>query len=72
MLSMAHFLWCAPLKGQICVAHITNAPLIRQDILSMTLLVGPTWILAAHSEQYAPLVRKLLVEHICKCATSKY
>jgi hypothetical protein len=26
----------------------------------------------AHFEQYAPLVRKLLVEHICKCATNKY
>jgi hypothetical protein len=28
-----------------------NAPLIRHDILSTTLLVGPTWILVAHSDK---------------------
>jgi hypothetical protein len=46
------------------VAHIINAPWIRYDILSTTLLVGPTWILVAHSDQYAPLVEELSVEHI--------
>jgi hypothetical protein len=46
------------------VAHIANAPLISQDILSMTLLVGPIDLLVAHFEQNAPLVKKLSVEHI--------
>jgi hypothetical protein len=72
MLSMAHIFWYAALKGKICMAHIINAPWIRQDILSMTLLVGPTCILVEHSNQHAPLVEKLLMQHIFKCATSKY
>jgi hypothetical protein len=46
------------------VAHIANAPLISQDILSTTLLVGPIDLLVAHFEQNAPLVKKLSVEHI--------
>jgi hypothetical protein len=33
---------------------------------------GSRQLCVAHFEQYAPLVRKLSVEHICKCATSKY
>jgi hypothetical protein len=63
-LSVVHYAQYAPLKGQICVAHIANAPLISQDILSMTLLVGPTDLLVAHFEQNAPLVKKKSVEHI--------
>jgi hypothetical protein len=47
-LSVAHYAQYAPLKGQICVAHIVNAPLISQDNLSTTLLVGPTDLLVAH------------------------
>jgi hypothetical protein len=46
--------------------------LISQDILSTTLLVGPTDLLVAHFESNAPLVKKSSVEHITKCATSKY
>jgi hypothetical protein len=61
---VAHYAQYAPLKGKICVAHIANAPLISQDILSTTLLVGPTDVLVAHYEQNAPLVTKLSVEHI--------
>jgi hypothetical protein len=54
------------------MAHFLYAPQIRHDILAMTLLVGPTWVFVAHSAKYAPLVVKLLVEHISKCTTSKY
>jgi hypothetical protein len=46
------------------VAHIANAPLISQDILSTTLLVGPTDLLVAHFENNAPLAKTLSVEHI--------
>jgi hypothetical protein len=46
------------------VAHIANALLISQDILSTILLVGPTALLVAHFEQNAPLVKKLSAEHI--------
>jgi hypothetical protein len=46
------------------VAHIVNAPLIIQDILSITLLVDPTDVLVAHFGKNAPLVTKLSVEHI--------
>jgi hypothetical protein len=63
-ISVAHYAQYAPLKGQICVAHIENAPLISQDILSTTLLVGPTDLLVAHFAQNAPLVKKISVKHI--------
>jgi hypothetical protein len=46
------------------VAHIANAPLISQDILSTTLLVGPADLLVAHFENNAPLAKTLSVEHI--------
>jgi hypothetical protein len=54
------------------MAYVLYAPRIRHDILSTTLLVGPTWSFVAHSVQHAPSVVKLSVEHILKCATSKY
>jgi hypothetical protein len=46
------------------MAHLVNAPQIRQDILSTTLLVGPTWFSVAHFIKHAPLVAKVSVEHI--------
>jgi hypothetical protein len=46
------------------VAHIANAPLISQDILSTILLMGPTDLLVAHFENNAPLAKTLSVEHI--------
>jgi hypothetical protein len=67
----AYFLY-APLKGKISMAHFLYAPRIRHDILSTTLLVDLTWVLVPHSAKHAPLVVKLSVEHIFKCATSKY
>jgi hypothetical protein len=72
ILSMAHISQYAPLTCKISMAHFLYAPRIIHDILSTTLLVGPTWVLVEHSFQHAPLVVKLSVKHILKCATSKY
>lgn len=71
-LSVAHITQYAPLTCIILMAHLVYAPRITQDILSTTLLVGPTEISVAHLVVYAPLVQKISVEHISKCATSKY
>jgi hypothetical protein len=70
-LSVAHFAICATNRSNMRGAY-SQCAIDKTEYLSTTLLVGPTWILVAHSEQYAPLVRKLSVEHICKCTTSKY
>jgi hypothetical protein len=51
---------------------MANAPRITAENFVDDLFGGSRKLCVAHFEQYAPLVRKLLVEHIFKCATNKY
>jgi hypothetical protein len=64
----AYFLICATNRENISGAYNKCAT----DKTWYFVDVGPTWILVAHSDQHAPLVVKLSVEHIHKYATSKY
>jgi hypothetical protein len=54
-LSVAHIALCATHMSNMCGAY-SKCAIDKTNILSTTLLVGPTWISVAHYKKYAPLV----------------